>query len=384
MMHNIDSDLNSYILDILDQAQNGVVITDPNQKGNPVIYVNDITCKRFGYKRENFLGNNCKFLQAQDKDQPQAKDIKEAIKELKPITRVIRNYTKKGDLIYNEITISPIFDKSKKIKYFLGIQKDLTNEILLKKENEELQKDKLNNIQLNTIGKLSGGISHEINTPLTVIKGNLEMLKSSIEESCKDDSRKNMLDDLHDIETNINRIKNIAESMREIAGTEYFSAKKINLYRSLIFSLRLTHHKSKKITNIKIQNKLFNLDLDRDYEKVFIKADHKKLEHAFMAIIDNALDELEAKGEFDKNLLEINILEYKNKVEVVFQDNAGGVSPEILPNIFEPFKGCKKHRGLGIGLCVVKKIMDEHQFDIKFENGDRGAMITITIDKIDF
>lgn len=126
-----------YLLDFIDQAKNGIVITDPNQIDNPIIYVNDAFVDIFGYSSEEVIGFNCRFLQGKDKEQDEIKKIREAIAEEKEISVIIKNYHKTGRLIYNEIQISPIFDKkSLKLKHFLGVQKDVTDLITYKKQLE--------------------------------------------------------------------------------------------------------------------------------------------------------------------------------------------------------------------------------------------------------
>jgi PAS domain S-box-containing protein len=122
-----DEDFKDYLSDILDQSQNAIVITDPNQKDNPIIYINDAYTKLFNYTEEDVLGKNCRFMHKQDCEQLALLEIKQALKEQKRVTVNIRNYSKEGKLVYNELTISPIFDKKNgKLKYFLGIHKDVT------------------------------------------------------------------------------------------------------------------------------------------------------------------------------------------------------------------------------------------------------------------
>lgn len=120
-------DITDYVIDILDQAKNGVTISDPNQPDNPLVFVNEAFSELFGYTPDDVLGKNCRFLQGDDRNQPALDEIRQAIKEQKDVTVTVRNYTKTGELIYNEVTISPIFDKkTEKLKYFLGVQKNVT------------------------------------------------------------------------------------------------------------------------------------------------------------------------------------------------------------------------------------------------------------------
>lgn len=120
-------DFQEYLLDFIDQAKNGIVITDPNQKDNPIIYVNEAFTDMFGYSPEEVLGKNCRFLQKDDREQATRAAIKKAVTNQKEVSGILRNYKKNGELVYNEIQISPIFDKETlQLKYFLGIQQDVT------------------------------------------------------------------------------------------------------------------------------------------------------------------------------------------------------------------------------------------------------------------
>ncbi len=130
-------DIQEYFFDILDQAKNGITITDPNQEDNPVIYTNETFMNTFGYSAEEVLGRNPRYLQNEDTQQESLVDIRKAIENRVSITAVVRNYHKNGTLIYNEVTISPIFDKKNlELKYFLGIQRDITSLYTLMKKVE--------------------------------------------------------------------------------------------------------------------------------------------------------------------------------------------------------------------------------------------------------
>jgi len=122
--NNLDTMFQNYFFEIIDQARNGITISDPNQEDNPVIYANQAFCDIFGYSYEESVGKNCRFLQGEDRDQKALDTIREAIKNHTSASVVLRNYTKNGKLIYNELKISPIFDKeTKELRYYLGVQK---------------------------------------------------------------------------------------------------------------------------------------------------------------------------------------------------------------------------------------------------------------------
>lgn len=127
---NITKDIKfkEQLFDIVEQSKNPIVITNPNEQDNPIIYVNRSFCELFGYEYEEAIGKNCRFLHSKDKGQESLENIREAINTQKSVEAKIRNYTKDGDMLYEDVTISPVFDKEKdKLIYFLGIYKDLTS-----------------------------------------------------------------------------------------------------------------------------------------------------------------------------------------------------------------------------------------------------------------
>lgn len=121
----------------------GVVISDVNQKGNPLIYVNTGFENITGYSREEVLGRNCRFLQGEDTDQPQLDILRHAIKSGKDCKIVLRNYRKDGTMFYNELFISPVKDEHEQITHFIGVQTDVTEREI---NHLETQKSKTNKI----------------------------------------------------------------------------------------------------------------------------------------------------------------------------------------------------------------------------------------------
>lgn len=156
---NTPAELNDYLFEILDQAKNGISITDPNQEDNPLIYVNQSFTDLFGYEFDEVIGKNCRFLQGEDRNQIALPMIRNAIDKQISVTAVLRNYSKSGRLIYNEIMISPIFEKNtKNIKYFLGVQKDVTKEQTILQNLKRFSDLEQFRIFGKVIGKVGGGL----------------------------------------------------------------------------------------------------------------------------------------------------------------------------------------------------------------------------------
>lgn len=124
---------------ILDTCVNGVTLTDPDLEDAPIVYAN----KRFeditGYRAEEILGRNCRFLQADDRDQEGLRRLREAIRNRQQIEVTLRNYRKDGVLFYNKLNITPLFDEQGKLLYYLGVQYDVSEQVRAETEIGDLR-----------------------------------------------------------------------------------------------------------------------------------------------------------------------------------------------------------------------------------------------------
>jgi PAS domain S-box-containing protein len=123
---------------ILDECVNGVTLADPDLEDAPIIYANKAFEKLTGYSQKDIIGKNCRFLQGPDREQIERYQIAEAIKNELPIEVTLRNYRKDGELFYNHLKITPLFDRKGQVIYFLGVQYDITYKVKAKNEIDEL------------------------------------------------------------------------------------------------------------------------------------------------------------------------------------------------------------------------------------------------------
>lgn len=84
---------------ILDHCVNGVTLADPDQEDCPIVYANKAFSDLTGYGPEDIIGKNCRFLQGQDKGQPEVARLREGIKKHEPVSVTLRNYEKRRHLI---------------------------------------------------------------------------------------------------------------------------------------------------------------------------------------------------------------------------------------------------------------------------------------------
>jgi PAS domain S-box-containing protein len=124
----------------LDASITGIIITDHTQPDNPIVYCNKAFELISGYHRNEIIGHNCRFLQADDRSQKEREVLARCVKEGLECNVVIRNYNKNGDLFWNELYMSPVKDAEGNITHFIGIQNDVT---LRKKIEHDLRHQKV-------------------------------------------------------------------------------------------------------------------------------------------------------------------------------------------------------------------------------------------------
>lgn len=123
---------------ILDECVNGVTLADPDLEGMPIVYANKAFERLTGYSQEDIIGYNCRFLQGQDREQEARFEIAEAIKKREGCEVTLRNYRKDGELFYNRLKISPLFNRKGEIIYYMGLQYDVTYQVNANEEIKEL------------------------------------------------------------------------------------------------------------------------------------------------------------------------------------------------------------------------------------------------------
>lgn len=123
---------------ILDHCVNGVTLADPDQDDCPIVYANKAFGDLTGYGPEDIIGKNCRFLQGDDKNQPEVAKLRESIKKHEPVSVTLRNYKKDGTLFHNHLAVTPLFDNKGELLYYLGVQYDVTYKVNADQEIKKL------------------------------------------------------------------------------------------------------------------------------------------------------------------------------------------------------------------------------------------------------
>ncbi len=123
--------INASLLQMVINASNdGIVVAEKEgEQDNILIYVNPAFERLTGYTSEEILYQDCRFLQAGDRDQENLQLIREVLRDNGSCREILRNYRKDGTPFWNELSLSTVKNAADGQTYFVGVQKDVTVQV---------------------------------------------------------------------------------------------------------------------------------------------------------------------------------------------------------------------------------------------------------------
>lgn len=320
----------------VESTRNGIVVTDPHQPDNPIIYANQAFADLCGFRIDQIIGRNCRFLQRDDRDQTAILEIRNAINEQRPITTVLRNYRKDGSLFWNELTISPVHDDNGKLINYVGIQ----NDISARKDAER------------RVSEFYSVISHELRTPLTSITGAL----SSIEDGSAGRLNANISKLLGIARANCNRLMNL---INDILDWKKLEAGKFKLKKTRVAPQTLIDAVISDLGPVAGQS---GVRLDKEILSADdVSADADRLMQVLCNLTANAI-------KFSPNAGRVVLRVEKNGNDTTRFTVIGegqGIPADQLSKLFVNFQqldssDTRTKGGTGLGLAISKAIIELH------------------------
>lgn len=238
--------------------------------------------------------------------------------------------------------------------------------------------------KMSSLGQLVAGVAHELNNPINFIYGNLEHLKSYINdmkniitkyEACEDSLKEQekqeidelkegidyqyLLGDLNDLlescKEGAERTRQIVLDLRNFSRLDEANLKEVNLHEGLDSTLNILQNKYKGRIEV-IRN--------YDYDIPSITCFAGQLNQVFMNLLANAAQAIKGKGE-----VKISTSQDDDHVIISISDSGCGIPPENLSKIFDPFFTTKDvGEGTGLGLSVSYGIIEKHNGTISVES----------------
>lgn len=332
---------------ILEHMTDGVIAVDSNGK---IIHINSSAMKLL------HIDKNDVFL----------KNYDEIVNEFKgnlSYQRLIDNENElKGRVILKHldsfflVNYRPYNDAQGNNSGIVMVIQDITE----RQKIENMQKDFLANV------------SHELKTPITTIKSYTETLLSGalldIETATKF---------LKIVDSETERMTNLVSDLLRLSSLEY------NAQKLVLKKIELVNVVKEAVKNIEINSIAKEQHISLIFTKglkVFVLGDYELLNQAVLNILSNAIKYTQQGGHID-----INIEIKEEIVNVIISDNGIGITKKEMGRLFERFYRVDKartrsHGGTGLGLFIVKEIMNQHNGEVNIESTEgKGSKVTLTL-----
>lgn len=106
-----------------------MIVTDPRQADNPIVFANDAFLELTGYERHEVRGRNCRFLQGAETDRGAVTQVREAIASRSDIALDLLNYRKDGTSFWNALYLSPVITEAGELHYFFASALDVSDRV---------------------------------------------------------------------------------------------------------------------------------------------------------------------------------------------------------------------------------------------------------------
>ena len=375
-----------------------------------ITFVNDEFCKISGYSREELIGQDHNIVRHPDVPASNFKRLWETILAKKTYKATVMNRAKDGSTFYVNTTIVPILDEAGEIHEFVAIRYDVTREVKLRMrlerqekeleelnrnleqrvraqtrelselnrrleervreeiaKNEEKQKMLLWQSRFASLGQMMANIAHQWRQPLTELNLSLYNLKSAVEGGAGREEIEEIYSESRRIIRSMSRtIDDFMDFFRPNRETSTFT-----ILDSLEDALALIRKALEK-EGIEVR-----IEGDRS---LAVSGIHNELTQVLLNLFQNAKEAFE-KSDETRRWLRIHLSRDERFAVITVEDNAGGIPPDSIERIFEPYFSTKhSSQGTGLGLFMSRMIVQKSfQGSIEALNSLRGALFVIKL-----
>jgi two-component system NtrC family sensor kinase len=383
----------------VEQSIDGIAIADMESR---LIYVNVAFAHMHGYSPDEMAGMKVENLHNEEQMEKYERGMEEFMTKGSWMGE-IGHAGKDGKAFPTYMSITLLRNSEGKPEGIVAVARDITDQKLIEEERENMFRSLAQAEKLASLGQLAGGMAHELNNPISFISANLSVLQEYREsmgqalrayddfafkktkEICTDKLEKELgeleelkeeldikyvLDDFHALlaesKQGAERIKRIVQNLREFSDPQSIQTEHTDINASLDKALEILR------SEIKCKVRLV-----KDYGDIpELHVYPQELNQVFLNILANAAQAIQDRGE-----IKIRTWTQDSMVKVTVRDTGGGMSPEKLARIFDPFYTTKMvGQGTGLGLSTSYGIIKKHGGEIQVESQPgKGTTVTISL-----
>jgi two-component system sensor kinase FixL len=304
----------------------------------------------FGYKASEVLDKNINMLMPspyrESHDGFIGRYLRTGERKIIGVGRVVVGERKDGSTFPMELAVGEMRSNDK--LFFTGFIRDLTERQKTEARLQELQSELIHISRLTAMGEMASTLAHELNQPLSAISNYLKGARRVLEGK------------------NENAQALVAEALAKASDQSLRAGQIISRLRNFVargeaerkvesLSKLLEEASALALVGAKDQGVKVRFDLDTGNDLVL--ADKVQVQQVLLNLIRNAI---EAMADSPTRQLVISSAEDGQRmVRVSVSDTGTGLSPDILPQLFQPFVTTKQH-GMGVGLSISKTIIEAH------------------------
>ena len=236
--------------------------------------------------------------------------------------------------------------------------------IKAKQELEVKQAQLVNSSKLAALGEMAGGIAHEINNPLQVISGSVELLEIM----------PGAQEPLDNIKETVLRINRIVEGLRLFSRDGDSTSNEPTKVEDVV-------NETLSLCSEKFKKNGISLNVDIDPE-LYVKCNHIEISRVFLNLLNNAFDAIKENGK-DR---EINIsasTDKKDKVQIRFYDSGVNIDKATSDKLFQPFFTTKAlGKGTGLGLSISKGVIEKHGGELFLEQNPKCFVVKLPVNGV--
>ncbi len=360
----------------VESANDSIIITDASldAPGPRIEYVNAAFCRMTGYEVEELLGKTPRILQGARTDMELLRRLRSSLQAEGSFQAETINYRKDGQPYYVEWRITAVRNAAGEVTQWVAVERNVTDRVHAAQERERtLASERSTRLELERAGRVKdeflATLSHELRTPLNAIVGWTHLLKADptdpeVQRSAVEVFERNS-------KSLVQLIEDLLDVSRIVSGKMRLATRSVELVDVVQAALGAVRPAA-EARDVRIESVL-------DPRAGPINGDPDRLQQVVWNLLSNAMKFTPKGGK-----VQVRLERSGSVVKIIVSDTGQGIEPEFLPYLFERFRqadssSTRSHSGLGIGLALVRHLVELHGGTVEAASAGVGQGATFTV-----